>query len=460
MRPVPFKEALAYAERQNVVLTDEYYGERIGLARAQARTISGLAGVDQIQHVFDLLDAEMKNGGTFQSFRKAVAAGEIDIALPRHHLELIHRNNIQSAYAAGRWQQVQSNKANRPYLEYIAVNDGRTRPSHRRMHGHIAAVDDPWWATHHPLNGYRCRCSTRSVSAAEAKRKGIKPAPKAEPDKGWEYNPGMAPMEGLKQAAKQKKAVVHPKLRGVVDKAVVSNTRPQTPKQAKEIGAAIRQKIEQSGPVTVDAVFSELTRIRSFDKVTADVGNGGKGAKSVVAASLSYPDDWVTIANKAGTTHVRSAKSRGRHYVVNHSHDKKRVRVGGGFGVRTVHAGDSYIITGSHKTSVHEYAHRLQSTIPELDAIFQIEHKARTESDKLRRLRDITGNKAYKVDEVAKEDHYINPYFGREYGKGEAKEVMTMGFQHVLGGKKTEFDDLLNNDKSLFDLVIGLLAAF
>jgi len=226
MKPVPFTEALAYAKAQKVVLPGEYYGERIGLARAQARTISGLAGVDQIQHVFDLLDKEMKSGGTFQSFRKAVEAGDVGVALSRNHLELIYRNNIQTAYSAGRWQQVVANKDNRPYLMYIAVNDGRTRPRHRAMHGHIAKIDDPWWATHHPLNGYRCRCTTRSLGEAEAKRKGIKPAPKAAPDKGWEYNPGMAPMDGLKQAAQHKKAVVHPKLRGAVDKAVAGVNKP------------------------------------------------------------------------------------------------------------------------------------------------------------------------------------------------------------------------------------------
>ena len=220
MKPVPFLEAIKWAKAQKVVLPDEYYGERIGLARAQARTISGLAGVDQIQEVFSRLDEVRKSGGTFRDFQKSVEAGEIGVALPRHRLELIHRNNIQSSYMAGRWQQVQANKVNRPYLMYIAVNDGRTRPSHRRMHGHIARVDSDWWQTHHPLNGFRCRCAQRSITEAEAKRRGIKPAPKAEPDKGWDYNPGAAPMKGLEQAAKQKKKVVHKKLQGAVDKAV------------------------------------------------------------------------------------------------------------------------------------------------------------------------------------------------------------------------------------------------
>jgi len=462
MKVLPFLEAIAFAKKQKVVLPDEYYGERIGLARAQARTISGLAGVDQIQSVFDKLDAVLNDGGTFRDFQKSVADGTLDVGLPKHRLELVFRNNIQTAYAAGRWQQVQANKENRPYLQYVAINDGRTRPSHARMNGHIAAVDDPWWTTHAPLNGYRCRCSQVSLTEAQAKKKGIKPASKAEPDQGWDYNPGEAPMQGLKQAAEHKKQTVHPKLAGVVDRAVANDGRPTTPQEAKDIGAAIRAHIESKGEsVTLDSIYQELKARRSFDKVLANTSGGGKGVKSIKAVSVRYPDDWVKTSNDKGVTHAMySGMLRGWHVIMTDKHDGKRVRLGGGFGIRTVKAGDSYIVTDGDKTSTHEFAHRLQSTIDGLDAIFQTEHRARTSADKLERLRELTGNKGYGNSEVAKKDHYVAPYFGREYGNGDAKEVMTMAFQHVLGGNKSEFDTLLAKDKALFDLTIGLLAAF
>lgn len=42
-------------------------------------------------------------------------------------LDLIFRQNVMTAYAAGRWQRQQETKKERPYLRYSAIMDGRTR---------------------------------------------------------------------------------------------------------------------------------------------------------------------------------------------------------------------------------------------------------------------------------------------------------------------------------------------
>ncbi|MDX8382683.1 MAG: phage minor head protein [Ghiorsea sp.] len=232
MKPLPFVEAIAWAKVQGIVLPDEFYGERIAQARANARTISGLAGVDQIQSIFDKLDKVLASGGTFETFKKAVRAGDVGLGLPTHRLELIFRNNIQSAYMAGRWQQVERNKDNRPYLQYSAINDGRTRPSHRKMHGFIARVDDKIWNVWTPLNGHRCRCTVRSLSEKQAKALGISDKAKGKPDDGWDYNAGKTPSEGLKKAAEHKKTVVDGRLGDAVQRA------------ANPISAPVSQSIE------------------------------------------------------------------------------------------------------------------------------------------------------------------------------------------------------------------------
>ncbi|MDQ6988464.1 MAG: phage minor head protein [Mariprofundaceae bacterium] len=233
MKGLPFVEAIAWAKAQGVVLPDTFYGERMAQARANARTISGLAGVDQIQSVFDKLDKVLKNGGTFAAFKKSVLAGDVGLGLPTHRLELIYRNNIQSAYMAGRWQQVEQNKDNRPYLQYSAINDGRTRPSHRKMHGFIARVDDKIWHEWMPLNGHRCRCSVRSLSEKQAKALGISDKANGKPDAGWDYNAGKKPSEGLKKSAKHKKTVVDGRLGGAVEKAVTGYALPVNIEQSK-----------------------------------------------------------------------------------------------------------------------------------------------------------------------------------------------------------------------------------
>ena len=135
-----------------------------------------------------------------------------------------------------------------------------------------------------------------------------------------------------------------------------------------------------------------------------------------------------------------------------------------GFGILWGDNNAGYIATRSNdiETALHELTHRIQSALPELDRLFQDLHKRRTSGEPLKRLRDIYPLFNYRLDEVTREDHYINAYFGKEYD-GSAKEVMTMAIEGViyrnspLSASEHPFTDLLNNDRELFDLVIGVL---
>lgn len=82
-------------------------------------------------------------------------------------LDLIFRQNVMTAYAAGRWQRQQEAKKERPYLRYSAILDGRTRPAHRALDGLVFPADDPFWKTFYPPNGFRCRCMVVSLSRRE-----------------------------------------------------------------------------------------------------------------------------------------------------------------------------------------------------------------------------------------------------------------------------------------------------
>ena len=82
-------------------------------------------------------------------------------------LDLIFRQNVMTAYAAGRWQRQQEAKKERPYLRYSAILDGRTRPVHRALDNLVFPVDDPFWLIFYPPNGFRCRCIVVSLSRRE-----------------------------------------------------------------------------------------------------------------------------------------------------------------------------------------------------------------------------------------------------------------------------------------------------
>lgn len=186
-----FLEALRYAESRGVRLPDEYYGKLVGIQRSQTVSIAGLAALDQIKFVIDQVSKTIRDGGTFESFKKAVESGDMAVDLPKHRLDNIFRTNMQAAYSRGRHEQQTRVRAARPYLMYDAINDSRTRPSHLAMDNVVLRWDDPWWQTHYPPNGYRCRCTVISLTEAQAKRRGITESPPEEdPDGGWDYHPG------------------------------------------------------------------------------------------------------------------------------------------------------------------------------------------------------------------------------------------------------------------------------
>ena len=88
-------------------------------------------------------------------------------------LRTIFDTNISTAYAAGKWDQIQRLKDRMPYLRYVAVNDDRTRAEHRAWHNTVLPVNDPWWTTHYPPNGWGCRCTVAQLDHDDLERYGL-----------------------------------------------------------------------------------------------------------------------------------------------------------------------------------------------------------------------------------------------------------------------------------------------
>ncbi len=172
MQPVTFLEALHYAHSKKVVLPDEFYSMDLK-TRQMATTVSFLSSLEQVESVIKSLNKTLASGGTFNDFQKLVA--ESEIVLPKHYLDNVFRTNIQSAYGHGRWQQQQRNKDKRQYLMYSAINDSRVRPAHLALNRIVLSIDHPFWLTHYPPTGFRCRCTCIALTEAQALKYGITP---------------------------------------------------------------------------------------------------------------------------------------------------------------------------------------------------------------------------------------------------------------------------------------------
>jgi len=70
----------------------------------------------------------------------------------------------RSAMRVAKWQRIQRAKKMLPFIRYVAVMDGRTRPDHAKCHGVILPVDHPWWDTHNPLFEADCRCTVQALN--------------------------------------------------------------------------------------------------------------------------------------------------------------------------------------------------------------------------------------------------------------------------------------------------------
>lgn len=155
-------------------------------AHSRAFTVAKLARLDILQDIQDAVQRALDTGEAEAEFKKRMGAllqqkgwwgkkivvgadGQAEVVQegsPRR-LSTIFRTNLQSAYMAGRWKQFAGEAAEAPYVQYIAIMDGRTRPAHAAFHGKVFRIDSPVWQVIAPPNGINCRCRIRNLSAAE-----------------------------------------------------------------------------------------------------------------------------------------------------------------------------------------------------------------------------------------------------------------------------------------------------
>jgi hypothetical protein len=127
---------------------------------------------------------------------------------------------MATAYAAGREAQMNDPdmKDIWTHARYRCMMDGRERPEHAAWNDTVLPIDDPWWGTHTPPNGWNCRWWKEPVSATELKilkeegarvkeQRPTSPADTRGIDEGWNHNAGEAEAGNghLKQVYKQPK---------------------------------------------------------------------------------------------------------------------------------------------------------------------------------------------------------------------------------------------------------------
>ncbi|WP_170000336.1 phage minor head protein [Campylobacter sp. RM9328] len=106
-------------------------------------------------------------------------------------LKNIYNTNMRVAYSTARYNSQINSDAE--FFRYVAVIDGRTRASHRALHGVILPKADKFWDTHYPPNAWNCRCQVRAYTKRELDENGWSVSgnvPNVPPHPDWTYNVG------------------------------------------------------------------------------------------------------------------------------------------------------------------------------------------------------------------------------------------------------------------------------
>lgn len=91
------------------------------------------------------------------------------------------------AQSADQWMEIEAEKDLFPMLQYQTADDERVRDEHAAWDGVARPVDDSFWDTRMPINGFNCRCTVTRLT--EGKKTDLRGTPK-NTDELFNTNPG------------------------------------------------------------------------------------------------------------------------------------------------------------------------------------------------------------------------------------------------------------------------------
>ncbi len=185
----PPKEALDYFNAKRLKPSFSHL-DVWGEEHAACFTVAKATQLDVLSGIHQAAQKALAEGRTFRDFAKELTPelqrqgwwGKQEMVDPLtgrkrlaqlgspRRLKTIFDTNMRTARAAGQWERIQRTKLALPFLVYELGPSREHRPEHAAWAGRMLPVDDPFWRSHYPPNGYGCKCRVRQVSKSEAAR--------------------------------------------------------------------------------------------------------------------------------------------------------------------------------------------------------------------------------------------------------------------------------------------------
>lgn len=208
---LPPDRAVKYFQKKGYALSWSWQ-ETQAAAHHKAFTVAKVMSLDVLADIRIAVQRAKTEGMPFEQFQKELEPilqrkgwwGKQAVTRPDGTTEMvqtgspwrlktIYRTNLSSSYAAGRYLQAKKHASARPFWQYLATKDVRTRPAHLGLDGTVLRHDDPFWDTNYPPNGFNCRCTVRTLSQRQLDREKLEvslfPPTPFEADESFRGNP-------------------------------------------------------------------------------------------------------------------------------------------------------------------------------------------------------------------------------------------------------------------------------
>jgi len=180
------EKAVEYFEKKGIAISKDWK-EALKNCRKEAFTITKVKSLDILNDFKKMLLKALKEGMSIQDFRKqskemlevkgwrgkkiSDVPGQEKIDCP-WRLNLIYRQNMQTAYSDGRWQNAQATQQTFPYIQMLSTIDKVTTKQCIGMNMLVMSIADSQIKYFLPPSHFHCRRRFRILNNTILKRRG------------------------------------------------------------------------------------------------------------------------------------------------------------------------------------------------------------------------------------------------------------------------------------------------
>lgn len=244
----------------------------------------------------------------------------------------------------------------------------------------------------------------------------------------------------------------------------------------KGIGAKLFSEVEALVEKRNNAfkLALEESGVTFADPESLQFGNGSDASavESLKKAVSFYPKSWVDASNdenQSAPLIVRDSGEDRARYVGQVDANDGSGKYHSELVVQREEEGTLYIVDKGFGSSLHEFAHRVEDTVPYITALEETFLMRRTgrlpfdgETIDPEKMKPIFGRKGSADEEVelGYRDNFPDPYMGKVYEDHPSREILSMGMESLFGGSTGGLAGMSGHkpDPDYKKFILGMLA--